>query len=303
MGAEKTCIVVCGPTAVGKTRVAIELAKHFGTSVISADSRQCYRELNIGVARPSADELGECKHYFIASHSIHDNITASFFERYALDLCKELFSNNNVVIMVGGTGLYIKAFCEGLDEIPVADEEIRTQVQAGFNKGGIKWLAEELHKKDPLFYEKGEMENPRRMTRALEVVTQTGRSILSFHNALSATRPFRIIKIGLDLPRNELYSRIDLRVDEMMQKGLLDEVRSLVSFQQLKALQTVGYSELFAHLKGELSLNEAEELIKRNSRRYAKRQLTWFRKDDKINWFAPDAGEILAFLKKENAGF
>lgn len=303
MAEERTCIVICGPTAVGKTRVAIELAKHLGTSIISADSRQCYRELNVGVARPSEKELDECPHYFIASHSIHENITAAYFEKYALNLCEELFCANNTIVMVGGTGLYIKAFCEGLDEIPPADNEIRKAVEKEYENGGIRQLALTLKEKDPLYYTHGEMQNPRRMTRALEVILQTGRSILSYHSRSTAPRPFRIIKIGLELPRVELYKRINLRTDEMMRNGLLEEVKSLLPFKNLQALHTVGYTELFNYLEGRISLEQAIELIRRNTRRYAKRQLTWFKKDAEMNWFPPDVPQLIKFLQKENAGF
>ncbi len=303
MTGENTCIVVCGPTAVGKTRVAIEIAKHFQTSIISADSRQCYKELNIGVARPSPQELSECPHYFIASHSVHENITAAFFEKYALSLCEDLFRFNSRVVMVGGTGLYIKAFCEGLDEVPPASAPIRAAVEAAYKDHGIQWLADELRMKDPLFCQQGEMENPRRMSRALEVVMQTGRSILSFHSAKAVKRPFRIIKIGLELPRPQQYERINLRTDEMFGNGLVDEVRSLQPYENLNALQTVGYTEIFSFLRGEVSLEEAKELIKRNTRRYAKRQLTWFKKDQDISWFPPQVEALIEFLQKESAGY
>ena len=303
MAEKKTCIIICGPTAVGKTRVAIEVAKKFGSSIISADSRQCYRELNIGVARPSESELAERPHYFIASHSISENITAAYFEQYALQISAQLFRDNNVVVMVGGTGLYIKAFCEGLDAIPPADKEVRELVTKGFESNGISWLKEEIKEKDPVFFSNGETDNPRRMMRALEVVLQTGKSILSFHGEKIVERPFSIIKIGLELPRPELYERIDLRVTEMMENGLLEEVKSLLPVKYLNALQTVGYRELFDHLEGNISLNEAVDQVRRNTRRYAKRQLTWFKKDEAIHWFPPETASVLQFLEKENAGF
>ena len=286
-------IIVAGPTAVGKTAVAIQLAKHFGTSIISADSRQCYKELNIGVARPSVQELAAVNHYFIASHSIHDEITAAGFEQYALEKTTALFQQHDVVVMVGGTGLYIKAFCEGLDKIPAVDPAIREQIISNYNNKGLVWLQGELQQKDPAFYASGEIQNPQRMMRALEVVESTGQSVLSFRKGEKAQRNFNIMKIGLELPKEELHQRIHTRVDQMMQAGQLDEVRGLIPYKHLNALQTVGYKELFDHLDGKTALENAVEQIRTNTRQYAKRQMTWFKKDAEIKWFAPfQAGEI-----------
>lgn len=280
----KTVIIVCGPTAVGKTAVAISLAKHFQTEIISADSRQCFKELKIGVARPSDEELKEVPHHFIASHSITENINAAVFEKYAVQKVDELFERHDHVVMVGGTGLYIKAFCEGLDEIPSINESIRKKIIENYESMGLIWLKDEVREKDPGFYKTGEVQNPQRMMRALEVIESTGRSILSFRSNKKATRDFRIIKLGLDLQKEELHGNINLRVDKMVNEGLVDEVRSLQNYREANALQTVGYSEIFEHLDGKISLATAVEEIKKNTRQYAKRQMTWFKKDKEINW-------------------
>ncbi|HQV05421.1 MAG: tRNA (adenosine(37)-N6)-dimethylallyltransferase MiaA [Chitinophagaceae bacterium] len=295
----KTVILIVGPTAVGKTAVAIQLAQQFHTEIISADSRQCFKELNIGVARPSKEELAMVRHHFIASHSIRDDVTAVSFEQFALQKVTNLFSNYQQVIMVGGTGLYIKAFCEGLDAIPETEPLLRKKIIAKYDKQGMEWLCNELKEKDPLFFQQGEMQNPQRMIRALEVVETTGQSILYFHQKQSVKRNFSIIKLGLNLPREELKNRIDARVDAMMNEGLLDEVRALKPYQNLNALQTVGYKELFAYLDNKMSLDEAIERIKISTRQYAKRQLTWFRKDKEIRWFHPEQiKEMLAYISR-----
>lgn len=284
----KTIIVIAGPTAVGKTTVAIHLAKQFNTEIISADSRQCYKELKIGVARPSEEELGEVKHHFIASHSIHEDINAAFFEQYALDKVRELFSIHDVVIMVGGTGLYIKAFTEGLDKIPEIDPLVRRRIILNYEENGIGWLENELNKKDLLFSQQGEMQNPQRMIRALEVMEMTGSSIISFRNTWKAGRDFNITKIGLELPKDELKRNIHFRVDKMFEQGLVEEVKELLPYRQLNALQTVGYSEVFEFLDGKISIQEAADQIKIHTGQYAKRQLTWFRKDKGFTWFNPE---------------
>lgn len=291
---KKTVIIIAGPTASGKTAVAIQLALHYNTEIISADSRQCFKELNIGVARPSAEELQQVNHHFIASHSIQEEVTAATFEEYALQKTKELFAKHDVVVMVGGTGLYIKAFCEGLDHIPAIDPLIRQEVVKGYEEKGLPWLQEEIKKKDPLFYEQGEIQNPQRMMRALEVAEATGQSILSFRKKEKAQRDFNILKIGLDVPKEQLHQQIHTRVDKMIAAGLVDEVQSLLPYRQLNALQTVGYAELFEYLDGKISLEKAIEQIKTNTRQYAKRQLTWFRKDEEIKWFAP--GQVMEMI-------
>ncbi|HSU28311.1 MAG TPA: tRNA (adenosine(37)-N6)-dimethylallyltransferase MiaA [Chitinophagaceae bacterium] len=283
----KKVIVIAGPTAVGKTSIAIQIARHFHTEIISADSRQCYRELNIGVARPSPEELALVKHHFIANFSIKEEINAAGFEQFALEKARELFKDHDTVVMVGGTGLYIKAFCEGLDEIPEVDPSIREKIKENYEKNGLGWLQEEIGKKDPAFYKEGEIRNPQRMMRALEVVVATGQSILSFRKKQKQTRDFEIIKIGLELPREELNRNIDSRVDKMMEAGLPEEVKQLLPFKNLNALQTVGYQELFEHLDGKTILEEAVAEIRKNTRHYAKRQMTWFKKDKEMTWFSP----------------
>ena len=294
----KKVIIILGPTAVGKTAIAVELAQYFKTSIISADSRQCFRELNIGVAKPSPKELQLVPHYFINSHSVVDEVNAALFEKLALQWSDEIFHSKDVLIMVGGTGLYIKTFCEGLDDIPAVSIPIREEVQSAYEKNGLNWLQEQIKQHDPEFYSVGEILNPQRIIRALEVKLSTGSSILSFRSKLPKQRPFHITKIGLQLPREQLHRNINARVDKMIHDGLLDEVKKLLPYQQLNALRTVGYTELFDHLENKISLPNAIELIKKNTRQYAKRQLTWFRKDDSIQWINPDQSESLKKIIK-----
>jgi len=290
----KTVIIVAGPTAVGKTAVAIELAKKFETEIISADSRQCFKELNIGVARPSQSELQTVKHYFIASHSVHDTVNAGSFEQYALQKVNEIFRAHDRAIMVGGTGLYIKAFSDGMDETPDVPAEIRESIILNYEKNGLEWLQRETQRKDPGFYQAGETQNPQRLMRALEVAEATGRSILEFRKGKKKQRDFEIVKIGLELPKEELHRNINSRVDRMIEAGLVEEVRQLLPYKNLNALQTVGYAEIFDYLDGKTSLKDAIELIKKNTRQYAKRQMTWFKKDKEINWM--DARSIDRFI-------
>ncbi len=245
--------------------------------------------MNIGVARPSAEELSKVPHYFIASHSIQEDLNAAWYEQYALNLLNGLFLKYDTVVVTGGTGLYIQALTEGLDAIPGVASSIRAQVISDYEAKGITWLQEQLQLHDPLFSKTGEMQNPQRMMRALEVVLGTGRSIISFRNSAKQPRPFAIIPIGLELPRETLYQRINLRVDAMMQAGQEAEARQLLPCQHLNALQTVGYRELFDYFEGTLSLDEAVEQIKQNTRRYAKRQMTWFKRQANMHWM--DAGE------------
>ena len=297
----KNVIAVVGPTAVGKTSCGIRLAEHFQTEILSADSRQCYRELNIGVARPSDEELQQVPHHFIASHSIHEDLTAADYETYALNSSAQLFQEKNQLILVGGTGLYIKAFASGLDPIPEVAPAIRQQVIGLYAEKGIHGLQAELIRLDPEFAQEGEMQNPQRMMRALEVMITTGMSIVAYRSGSDKTRPFGIRWVGLELPRGELIRRIDERVETMMQNGLLQEVQALYAHRTLNALQTVGYRELFDHLSGRCSLDEAVERIKISTRQYAKRQLTWFRKVPDMHWFHPsDETGILKFLEGVN---
>ena len=294
---KKTCIIIVGPTAVGKTAMAIQVAQHFSTSIISADSRQCFKELNIGVAKPSKEELQLVKHYFINSHSIKETLNAAIFEQYALDKAKQIFAQHDVAVMVGGTGLYVKTFAEGIDELPVIKPAIREQIIADYEWEGLQWLQKEVEKNDPLYFEKGETKNPQRLIRALEVKLSTGKSIIEFQTKQKRNRDFNIIKIGLEIPREELNKRINSRVDGMMKNGLLNEVKSLVPYKDLNALQTVGYRELFGHLIGDLSLQDATEAIKINTRQYAKRQMTWFKKDDEVAWCTPAFTDVLSQIK------
>ncbi|HRP54715.1 tRNA (adenosine(37)-N6)-dimethylallyltransferase MiaA [Agriterribacter sp.] len=297
---DKTCIIIVGPTAAGKTALSLQLAEYFDTAVISADSRQCYRELNIGVAKPDAADLQKIKHYFINSHSIHEVVNAGVFETYALQAVDEIFGSRNIAVMAGGTGLYIKAFCCGMDDIPEVKEEVRQGVRQQYHVLGISWLREMLQQHDPLFYTKGEMQNPQRMMRALEIKLSSGTSILKWHSLPQKQRDFSVIKIGVELPRKEIYHNINKRVDAMMEQGLLEEVKSLYPYRNINALQTVGYSELFDYIDGKLTLQQAVDAIKKNTRHYAKRQITWFKRDHTINWFAPDNKvDIIEFIEKQ----
>jgi tRNA dimethylallyltransferase len=283
-----TVIIIVGPTAVGKTAAAIRLARHLQTSIISADSRQCYRELNIGVAKPSPAELGSVPHYFINSHSVADEVSAATFEHLALQWTAEIFRQSPAVVMVGGTGLYIRAFTDGLDTIPPVDQSIRSHIRLHYEEHGLPWLQTEIEKYDPAFYAAGEILNPQRLMRALEVRLSTGQSILSFQSREPRQRPFRIITIGLQSSREQLNQRIDTRVDDMMEAGLLDEVNGLLPYRSQNALQTVGYKELFHYLDGKTTIEVAVAAIKTNTRHYAKRQLTWFHRDLSVRWTDPD---------------
>lgn len=290
---KNTCIVIVGPTAVGKTSLALALARHFHTDIISADSRQCYREISIGVAKPTADELNSVKHYFINSHSIAETLTAADFENYALSASKEIFNQNNIAVMVGGTGLYVNAFCQGLDAIPAIDAVIRQQIRTGYENYGIKWLQEAIAKNDPVYFSNGEIQNPQRVMRALEVVLSTGNSIRYYQQGNKAARDFNCIKIGLNLPKPLLHENVNKRVDGMLQEGLVEEVKQVLAYRNHNALQTVGYKEIFAFFDGEYDLSTAIEKIKINTRQYAKRQITWFKKDAEIEWFNPSELQLI----------
>jgi tRNA dimethylallyltransferase len=280
----KTLFVVAGPTAVGKTAIAIELAKKLNTEIISADSRQFYREMSIGTAKPTPKELAQVKHHFINSHSITESFSVGDFEVQGLALLEELFKKYDTVMLVGGSGLYIKAICEGFDKLPSASPEVRDKLNLEFKNEGIIPLQEKLKAVDPVYYSQVDLNNPQRLVRALEVFESTGIPFSSYRKSTINTRPFQCVKIALDLPREILYQRINQRVDDMVKQGLIDEVRSLLPYRHLNALNTVGYSELFDYFDGKISLENAIELIKQNTRRFAKRQLTWFRKDNEIRW-------------------
>jgi tRNA dimethylallyltransferase len=288
---KKTLLVIAGPTAIGKTAVAIQLAKHLNTVIISADSRQFYREMSIGTAQPTAEELSTAQHYFINSHSITESFTVADFEKEAIDLLADLFKTKDSVILVGGSGLYIQAICEGFDDIPSAPPEIRERLNNDLAEKGLQYLQEKLKISDPAYFKQVDIHNPQRVIRALEVFESTGKPFSSYRISNLNKRPFNIIKIGLDLPRDILYNRINHRVDEMVKQGLLNEVKSLLPYQHLNALNTVGYKELFDYLDGLTELEMAISHIKQNTRRFAKRQLTWFRRDKEIHWF--EANELL----------
>ena len=281
-------VIITGPTAIGKTRISIHFAKTFSTEIISCDSRQFYQELNIGVARPNKEELASVPHHMIGFLSIQDSYNVYQFEQDALALCKELFASHAIVIMTGGSGLYIRSIIQGIDDLPDPDPALRKQLKKEFEEVGISALQQKLNLLDPEYYEEVDLSNPKRLLRAIEVTVTTGIPYSSLRIKQSRKRPFRIIQVGLSTNREDLYDRINERVDEMFEMGLEKEARNLYPFRNLNALNTVGYKELFAYFDGIYSMEKAIEKIKTNTRRYAKRQLTWFRKDPSITWFEPD---------------
>lgn len=302
MTEKKYLIVIAGPTAVGKTDLCLNLTKKFNTEIISSDSRQFFKETILGTAKPSESQMIEVPHHFINTLSIHENYDVKEFEKDALDLMQTLFQKHQVLIMTGGSGLYIDAVCNGFDDIPDIVPEIRESIIKEYESEGLEFLKEELKKLDPDYFKIVDQNNPQRLMRAIEVCRGTGKTFSSFRNKKKVKRPFEIIKIGLERDRTELYQRIDLRMDLMIQEGLFEEVESLFSFRHLNALQTVGYSEIFRFLEGKYDRNEAIRLLKRNSRRYAKRQMTWFKRDQEMNWFHPDQiEEIKAFIENQIA--
>lgn len=281
----KRLIVIVGPTGSGKSSLSMHIAKHFGAPIISTDSRQFYRGIPIGTAQPTAEDLMEVEHHFIACRELSEDYNAGRYEHDALERLDELFQRFDTVVAVGGSGLYIKALCEGLDTLPTVSEEIRNDVRESFLNGGLEDLLAELQLLDPEYYEIVDRQNGARVMRAVEICRASGAKYSSFRGCNAQKRDFQIIKIGLDLPREELYDRINRRVDQMVDEGLIQEVRGVYPMRHLNSLQSVGYSELFAHFDGEYDMARAIELIKRNSRRYAKRQMTWFRRDKSIQWF------------------
>lgn len=294
-----TLLVVAGPTAVGKTALCVRLAKQLGTEVVSADSRQLYQELAIGTAKPTLAEMDGVPHHFIGSHRITDPVTAGRYERECLALLDKLFTRHRVVILSGGTGLYINAICFGLDDMPPVDATLRETLRLRWQQEGLAPLQEQLQQLDPVYAQTADLQNPVRVTRALEVCLSTGLPYSSFRQDKPAERPFKSILVALDRPRPELYARIDTRMDQMLTDGLLDEVRSLYDYRQLPALQTVGYQEVFPYLDGAYDYDEMVRLLKRNSRRYAKRQLTWFHNQANYQWFAPDDETGIRVLLEE----
>lgn len=290
---KNTVVVLAGPTASGKTALAIRLAQELGTEIISADSRQCYRELSIGTAKPTTEELSAVPHYFINSHSIEEEVNAAAYEQLALQYLQEIFARHAVAIVAGGTGLYIRALLEGMDAMPDIPAEIRTAVREQYAGKGLTWLQETLQRRDPAFYATAEIMNPQRLMRALEVLEATGKSINTFKTATPQQRDFNIIRTGIYLPKELLHERIHQRVDLMMEAGLEEEVRSVAAFRHHNALQTVGYAEMFDCFDGKTNLPEAVDLIKTHTRQYAKRQMTWFRRDAAMQWFDAREGEAL----------
>ena len=293
----KTLIVITGPTAVGKTALCLEIAKHFDIPIINADSRQIYRELRIGTAQPTKEQMQEVKHYFVGTLGLDDYYSASLFEQQVLECLEQQFLTNDYALLSGGSMMYIDAVCDGIDDIPTIADETRTLMKQRLADEGLEALVEELRRLDPEYYEIVDRQNPRRVVHALEICTMTGKTYTSFRKREKRQRPFRIIKIGLNRPREELYQRINQRVDEMMQQGLLEEAKSLYPMRQMNALNTVGYKELFDYLEGRWPLEEAVERIKGNTRRYARKQLTWYKKDPQIRWFHPQETEqIISYI-------
>ena len=285
---KKTLIVITGPTAVGKTALCLDLATHFGIPIINADSRQIYRELKIGTARPTEKQIQQVKHYFVGTLGLEDYYSASLFEQQVLELLGQLFQTHDYALMAGGSMMYIDAVCDGIDDIPTIDDETRELMKRRLAEKGLEQLCEDLKRLDPEYYDIVDRQNPRRVVHALEICTMTGQTYTSFRRHEKRERPFRIIKIGLYREREELYNRINQRVDEMMANGLLEEVKAMYPKRSLNALNTVGYKELFDYLDGRRTLDEAVERIKGNTRRYARKQLTWYKKDKQIRWFQPD---------------
>ena len=294
----KTLIVVAGPTGIGKTTVGIELARHFHSEIVSADSRQIFRELKTGTAVPSENELALVKHHFIQSHSIHEPYNASRYETEAIELLENLFQKHDILFLVGGSMLYIDAVCKGIDEMPDADPEIRNSLKLRFEQEGIENLRRQLKKLDPEYYSTVDLRNPVRLIHALEICLMTGKPYSSFRSNPNKKRSFDILKIGLDCNRELLHQRINNRVDKMVEEGLEQEARSVYPLNHLTALNTVGYREWFSFFDGDISREKAIELIKRNSRHYARKQLTWFRNDPLMNWFETgQVDEIIALIE------
>ncbi len=298
---QKRLIVIVGPTAVGKTAVAITLAKAFSTEIISADSRQIFKEMTLGTAKPTEIELAAVPHHFINSHSIKDSYDAGEYDRDALKLIHTLFQKHDTLILCGGSGLYIKAVCEGFDDIPSVPEQVRQELTTQYEKNGIEWLQQKVQELDPDHFATLDKHNPHRLMRALEVKIVTGESISHFQKKNKREHFFDIVRIGLELEREILYKRIDERMDNMIATGLFDEAKALYDFKDHNALQTVGYQEVFDFMDGKYDRDETIRLLKRNSRRYAKRQLTWFKRDVDITWFNPNSiDSILKFLSSKS---
>lgn len=297
MSSAKTLIVITGPTAVGKTALCLDIARHFGIPIINADSRQIYRELKIGTASPSDEQLRLVPHYLVGTLSLHDYYSASLFEQQVLEILSQEFQKHDIALLTGGSMMYIDAVCDGIDDIPTVDDETRNMLKRRLADEGLEALVEELKVLDPEYYDIVDKQNPRRVVHGLEICLMTGKTYTSFRKKEKKQRPFHIVKIGVNRPREELYLRINQRVDQMMADGLLEEVRSVYDQRNSNALNTVGYKELFDYIDGRWSLEEAVERIKGNTRRYARKQLTWFKRDADIQWFHPEQQqEILNYI-------
>lgn len=290
-------VVIVGPTGSGKTDLSIRLARHYAAPILSTDSRQVYRGMPVGTAQPTAEELRLAEHHFIASREVTDELSAGQYESEALACLDKLFRSHDTVIAVGGSGLYVKALCEGMDDLPKADPRLREELNRRLESEGVDALAEALREVDPAYYEVVDRKNPARVLRALEVSLQTGRPYSEQRTGERRSRDFKIIKIGVTMPREELYDRINRRVDQMIAAGLEQEARTMYPHRELNALRTVGYRELFDYFDNKCTLAEAVDLIKRNTRHYAKRQMTWFGRDEQIRWFSPkDESEIIRHI-------
>ena len=300
MSSAKTLIVITGPTAVGKTALCLDIAQHFGIPIINADSRQIYKELKIGTASPTIEQMRRVPHYFVGSLSLHDYYSASLFEQQVLDILQREFEHSDYALLTGGSMMYIDAVCNGIDDIPTVDDATREALKARLSGEGLEPLVEELRQLDPEYYEIVDKQNPRRVVHGLEICLMTGKTYTSFRKREKKERPFRIVKIGLNRDREELYNRINQRVDQMMTDGLLDEAQRLYPMRHMNALNTVGYKEMFAYIDGTWTLEEAVERIKGNTRRYARKQLTWYKKDEQIRWFHPDEIEqIYSYISQD----
>lgn len=280
----KSLLLILGPTGVGKTELALRVAEHYGSPILNCDSRQVFRSIPIGTAAPTAEDLSRVKHYFIATRELQDDYNAGQFERDALDLLAELFRSHDVVVMTGGSMLYADAVCNGLDDLPAVPESIRAEVTAQYKTHGLSWLQQEVQRLDPAYWEIVDQSNPARLAHCVELSLATGKPYSTLRTNTRKQRPFRILKIALERPREELYERINSRVSQMMDDGLLEEAKAVYPIRHLNSLQTVGYKELFGYLDGEYDLQRAVELIRQNTRHYAKRQMTWFRRDKDIHW-------------------
>jgi len=297
---ENTLIVVVGPTGIGKSAVSLKIAQHYNTEIISADSRQIYRELSIGTAVPPEEDLETVKHYMVQTISVSEYYNASMFEMDVLAKLEQLFPSKNPILMTGGSMLYVDAVCKGIDDLPTVDPEIRRQLTDEFEQNGIEAIRFQLKHLDPAYYEKVDLKNPKRILHALEICLMTGRPYSSFRSEKKKERPFRIIKTGLNTDRDTLYRRINQRVLQMVGQGLFEEARKVYPMRELNSLNTVGYKEIFAYFDGRISREEAIEQIQNNSRKYARKQLTWFRRDPEINWFSPDQyDDIIRFLDEK----